>query len=71
MFFYFLVSSLGAGFLYYNKEYCKKVLTSVLWNTTRKYHEYSIYLEELTSESKKQQPPSIEIVDKDCYYVKQ
>lgn len=71
MFFYFLVSSLGAGFLYYNKDYCKKIAMNILWNTTRKYHEYSIYLEELRAENQKLQPTLIEMVDKDSLYVKQ
>ena len=71
MFFYFLISSLGAGFLYYNKDYCKKIAMNVLWNTTRKYHEYSIYLEELTAGRQNQQPTLIEMVDKEYLYVKQ
>ena len=71
MFFYFLISSLGAGFLYYNKDYCKKIAMNVLWNTTRKYHEYSIYLEELTAGRQNQQPTLIEMVDKNSLYVKQ
>jgi hypothetical protein len=71
MFFYFLVSSLGAWFLYYNKDYCKELLIKGLWNTTRKYHEYSIYLEELTTSSNLHQESLIELVDKEFLYVKQ
>ena len=71
MFFYFLVSSLGAGFLYYNKEYCKNMLMNVLWKTTRKYHEISIYLEELTSGSVLQQESLIEMTNKESLFVLQ
>ncbi len=68
MFLYFLVSSLGAGFLYYNKDYCKELLIKGLWNTTRKYHEYSIYLEELTTSSNL--PPYRPPPDQDLYVIK-
>jgi len=51
MFFYILVSSLSSGIIYYKRAFFKDLLISGLWNVTRKYHEYSIYLEEIYENS--------------------